>query len=244
VMTAAKAVAPFRLQLLAPGANLEAIRVSNDEERGDSLLETWHKTVKGGASSGDQADAPWNAWLVSVRSLAFYRRSMWLRGMPDGWCFYDSASGNFLPDDNMIANLKGFANAAKENKLAIKALSKEPGTAPLKGITAINTVVNRFELTVPAHGITVPEIVNVNGVKGDPAKMVNGVIGVSPLDENKLGVNEIVSPGAPNYLGYGVLRRRLPRLFVVDTFVPMRMGKRDTGRRFFVTRGRRPATRA
>lgn len=243
-MTAAKNVAPFRMLLMAPGANIEAIRVSDDSDRGDSLLEPWHKTTKGGAASGDNSDAPWNAWLVSVRSGAHYRRSMFLRGMPDAWCFFDSTTGQYVVEDNMLSGLAKFQAAANENKFAIKAISRNGVTNPTKAITGMVLNGVRWEMTSVAHGLTEIQKVNVWDVQGDPAKQANGIRTVAPKDENVLTIIDQEHDQNPLYLGYGKLRKRGQSYFIVDKFLPMRPSKRDTGRRFFVSRGRQPAKRS
>lgn len=239
-------LAQFRAGLLAPGANLEAIRTSDDAVRGDSYLQTFYRTLKGGATSGDEtADTAWNAWLISCRSDDLYRRSMWLRGLSDDWIVYNRDSNSFEINPQMRKQLDRFLGEAVRVKASIKALARDDATTPTKAITGMGALVgNTLSITVPAHGVPAIEKVTIFGCQGLPGiEKVNGVQSVRPTDANTLEILSQTFDAIPVYFGGGKLRRRIQAYYPITSMTPMRPGKRDTGRRFFVTRGRRSARR-
>lgn len=243
---AALNLAGYRQGLLAPGANLEAIRTSDDSVRGDSMLASYFKTSKGGATSGDEnADTPWNAWLVSCRSNDLYRRSMWVRGLSDDWIIYDRASASFPKNEQFQKQLSRFQQGIVEAKASIKAIARDEATTPTIAITGGFTLAdNLLSFTAPAHGVSGVQKVTIFGAQGyGGINEFNGIHGVSPTDANTLKILDTQFENIPTYLGGGKLRRRIYGYYLITHMLAMRPGKRDTGRRFFVTRGRRPVKR-
>lgn len=238
VMILARQVATKRAALLAKGASLEAIRVSDEQVSGDSILETTPNKLATTEASTKDPDTAWNCWLGRATSGSLYRRSVWFRGAPDEWIIWDPTTLKFAPVPTFAKAVADFEAILVKNVFAIKALGKELAFSPITKISKIEEGVGgKYKITATAHGFVNTDSVRVYGVKGDNISDVNGVWEVFNATADTFEIPLNVSVGFL-YKGGGKVRVRKYKYPQIDFLEYVRAAKRDTGRAFFVTRGR------
>lgn len=243
------AFADKRAACLAKGCIIEAMRSSLEGVNGDSYMET----ALGGKLPKTpivlEADAPWNALLLRAEATSLYRRQVWLRGVPDEDITYDPNTGLFTlapKQENKYLNLK---KAILANAFQIRAHSKDPLLAPRKRNASMSIPVGGEAVDVACedHGLVVGDNVHIGGVKQTfaPIKM-NGnyeVIGVPGLGTYTVSVPNVSIAKLGTFLKYGYTQKRVVIYSDITDLMPIRIAKRNTGRAFFVPRGRRKGTK-
>lgn len=238
----AQKLAKARGALVGLQASIEAVRVSDEAENRDSLLDFNPDHVSKEAES-KSSDTPWNCFLARVSAGSRYRRSVYLRGIPDDWI------QRSLVEDTQFTMVEAFVKAwtafgkhLVDNNWCIRALSREADTPEVK-ITDIRRAagdVNIWtEVVAPGLNVTAGDHITVRGAKGTLLK------GAYPVFSSNANVVTIKRPmdEKDNYVGGGMARKRVYALFPVTDYELIRPAKRDTGRAFFVPRGRRSARR-
>lgn len=243
----ATAVGAKRKALLGSGTTLEAIRVSDVDLFNDSLVDFFLGLTPDPSTALLVRDNPSNAWLVRAQAGTQYRRSVWLRGLPDAWISFTPAT--FLPviDPLLQANFNAWATKVVAEGLRMRALDKS-GSTPEKGITelALDVPTGTIIVTAPNHGYVALDRVRIRKATGTNAKQVNSLWTVFATTLNTFTIHPATGKiflGPIMYAGGGVVRKQTfiyPQLTALGLIRP---AKKDTGRAFFVPRGRRRVVR-
>lgn len=239
---AAQALLEKRIPLLGIGAKVEAYRLSDIAVAGDALLYT--PPVNNVINNQTQLvrDVPEVAALARIQATDNYRRQLWLRGIPDDWASWNQTVGVWNVDPDFKAKFDAFAAILTNRQFKVYAISKAPADVRSIKITNLTTVVTATEISAPGHTFVVGDKVRVKGCKGVNASLVNGVWDVFAVTLDTFTVRNNIPPGtAYFYSGGGVAMRQFKKMFQIDRCTFERIAKRDTGRAFFVPRGRRKA---
>lgn len=236
-------LATRRTRLLATGASIEAVRISDVTIAGDSVA---FPLGKDGTVQTQGADTPWNAIYCRVNSGALYRRQLWLRGIPDVWI--ELENGNVLR--NTVAGALNTAFNAFRTTLVgdgwlMKCIQKDGPGATFIDVTAFSLNVDGFLQFSIAGLAGVPgDTFRISKAQGPNPKLVNGVYTIR--SNNGAVVVSTYKPGeAFDPADYANLKAK-PRIIQYNGISDgriMRPAKRSTGRAFFVQRGRRPVTK-
>jgi hypothetical protein len=166
----------IRAQLCGQGFQLQNSRVSMDDVSGDSLLaeppifpasRVYNQDF---VLSPGQADVSWNTLLVRMASGSLYRKSMYLSGIPDSV----TMAGNIPVRESdtlyTASNVTAFNKAYRAWQLeiiggnwAIKSISKDPTTAPVKAVTSFNGLASL--VNCPGHGFAINDSIRISGCK-------------------------------------------------------------------------------
>lgn len=235
------APATTRSHLLGAGALLEAVRISDTAIGGDSLLVGSDGTWK---SDDAAADAPWNAILARVEATDKHRRQMWLRGVPDSWIGLDPVTKkNTMPAKARQA-FQAFLAAVMEapSPLQLQVYNKQGQGGTGVAITAqvLDVASGYTTFSVANSTAEVGEKALMKRWKGPDKKTLNKTYHVVKKDATTVTLSLpfvlIPTPGA-NF--GGLLFPRNPTYTNVTDGIILRVNKRNTGRAFFVSRGRR-----
>lgn len=241
-------VGTARKGLLGKGATLEASRISDVDVFSDSLVDTTIGNTPASSTASLVRDNPSNAWLARVNSGTLYRRAMWLRGLPDAWVAFNSTTLLPILDPLLLSNFGLFATKVVQAGFRMRVLDKS-GATPEKGITALalDIPTNRITVTVPGHGYNALDKVRIRKCSGTNAKQVNGLYTVFAPTTNTFDIfppTGKVFLGPITYAGGGVVRKQNITYPLISSLELIRPAKRDTGRAFFVPRGRRRVVRS
>jgi uncharacterized protein with HEPN domain len=240
IMVNAVAVAVARANLLGLGSQIEAIRVSDDNIVNDSIVDFTAFGPTDGTVKLQPRDSPWNALLCRANSGTLYRRQLWLRGIPDAWITVDPITLTYTLSPTFLRLFNTFTGVLTKNNFQIKALAKEAVLAPVRIITQVAQDVSQvFRITAPAHGFANTNEVRIYGVKGQNVTQVNGVWHVYDVTADTFLVPEPVGIGQLLYKGGGKVKKRVYSYYNINSLTYLRVSKHNTGRAFFVTRGRR-----
>jgi len=237
----AVAVATKRDNLCGIGASLEAIRLTSVDKPIKSFL---FKSNLPAGTGAVNADTPWNAVLARVYSLGKeYSRTVMLRAPVDDWLlrvapnqFTPQLTGANGPFNSFVATLKqyGFRFSARDK-------TGVGGTIRPSGTWNVNNPSRRLTVLVAGSTIGPGGFVTFTGVTGFGAKSL--LKGRQKVRANAGGVIELetVAPADvdPTTWSAGEQRDYIRTFPAVDEGQILRAAKRSTGRRFFVTRGRR-----
>jgi hypothetical protein len=233
---------PLRKALLGSGAFVEGIRCSIEGEPGHSRLEV--DPVEGfelEAQPNFMRDKPWNGWLILIQAQNLHRRSFVLRGMPDTWIEVDAAKNKAFPSAAFKRAFEKWANEIIDGEYKMKVLSKDPATAPLVEITGVfPQQLGATRVQVAGGAFQIGEYVRMSGFDMPQLRFLNGVHRVIKIDVNGLHFNIPLPQGADAlYLGGASMRKQVTTYVDISDATMIRAAKRDTGRAFFVPRGRR-----
>jgi hypothetical protein len=235
------AVATKRDNLCGIGATLEAIRLTTVDKPKKSFI--FKSNLPSGTGSVN-ADTPWNAILARVFSISKdYSRTVMLRAPVDDWLlrvapnvFQPQLTGANAPFNSFVATLKqyGFRFSARDKTGA-------GGTVrPATNFTK-DAVTGRISVTVAGSAAGPGSFVTFADVTGFGAKST--LKGRHKVKSNAGGIIELETVAAadvfPAAWSAGTERDYILTFPMVDTGQILRAAKRSTGRRFFVTRGRR-----
>lgn len=243
----ANAVGAKRKALIGKGTILEAIRVSNVDVFSDSFVDFSVGNTPSPFTADLVRDNPSNGWLVRCEAGTLYRRSMWLRGIPDVWIRFDSTDFRPIIDPGLLSNFDSWAAKAVTEGFKMRAFDK--GVAnPRKQITDLlfdgaNGVIR---VTVPGHGYSTNDQVHISTPKGQNAKQAKGVWSVMAPTTNTFDIRPksgTVFLGPIIYTGSGLSHRQQFIYPTLNGYYLTRPAKKDTGSAFFVPRGRRRVVR-
>lgn len=238
-------VASSRKGLLGTGSVLEAIRVSDEAIRNDSLIQLTPPVAAGPGVGNAIRDTPGNAWLCRIQAGALYRRQLWLRGIPDSWIVWDQTLRKYEIPAILQARFDAFRDALVAKTFRIRATEKSPTVNPLKPITAIAADPSGvWKMTSPVHGLANQDYVRISGTKGSNVKQFRGIWQIFGVTADTFFIPLVVVPTSPVwYIGGGMVQRRTTSYKVIDGGTLLRPALRRTGRAFFVPAGRRPVKR-
>ena len=235
------AVATKRDNLCGIGASLEAIRLTTVDKPIKSFL---FKSNLPAGTGEVNADTPWNAVLARVYSIGKeYSRTVMLRAPVDNWLLR-VAPNVFTPQlTGANAPFNSFVAVMKSNSFRFSARDKTGAGATLRPATGWTKDVGTGRISVSVAGSPVGPggFVTFSDVTGFGAKST--LKGRHKVKSNAGGIIELETVAAadvfPASWSAGVQRDYIKTFPLVDSGQILRAAKRSTGRRFFVTRGRR-----
>lgn len=259
---AAITLAASRSQLLGLGATLEAIRISDTTGKARPILDTtgvWNSTP---GSIGSFVSSPWTALLIGISAgnpnTTTYKRSIMLRGVSaeeSTWNSLQPTNPTLMPriKNKLTAFLRilgATSSSGNPSAWCIQGNQRDTTENPKIPVTVIEveTLTNRFIVGlagVPAVGFKQGTQIVVSGSKGEGTKGLNGRAYIAAIS----GVNYTLTSvqRCPNETVE--FKGNVQAQAVVPTYAPIYAGNferyvsRDTGRAFFVTRGRRSSPR-
>lgn len=253
-------VGQARIKLLGNQNQIDAIRVSDVDILGDSVVD------ESLSNQNDRIDAATARDLVAVSvlgratALNKYRRQIWVRGIPDKFTEFDPATGKsklretaaFLtPWNAWVAQVIG-------KGYQLRVINKDTPFKPVTGVL-VNPRNGQTVIRAPGHGYAAGTMIRIKGCKfankpGDTLdengkSLVNGVWQVRDVEQPALPappfppadwfeIPSLFGDVVPAYVSGGKAQARIPTYVPIDFMTYSRSAKRDTGRAFFVPRGR------
>jgi hypothetical protein len=234
------AMAPLRAAILGNQSTLAELRVSDVAILGDSLVFSWDSNPL--TTFSFPVDVPWNALLVRLGSSSYYRRNIFLRGVPDEVIVEPQ---NLAIDPTYAALVSTFLNFLKNssNKILIRALSKVSPFMIQKGIgfqtNAFTPPTTDFTMDPASapYALTTDRF-RVSLIK-DPYKEYNGTWDFQTVIGNKITLATGIA-GPTNFIPMIFRVRQLHYdYFQIDSANVLKQVHRITGRPFDLQRGRR-----
>lgn len=227
-----------RAKGLSPPAQIEYVRVSQEGVRGDALVQSTERTIVFPDKDlvSEFGDAPWNGWLTRWQSGVSVRRSLVLRGCPDDWIRFTGLA-RAAPEPSLLKYFDGLKQSLIQNSFALRTFDPdEPNRAVLSVI--LDAGATKFTVTFTApHGFTVP-----GEVRGLGFPRSTGLNGVRPFVlDTATSIKVTPSKPAVAFDYHGGATFALVKYLgaLVTDGQLLRFIHRKTGRRFFVTAGRR-----
>lgn len=239
-----RAVAQARADCTGQHVILQAIRVSDEAIIGDSFLwqADWTTSIPGKSLNNLPADLSETAWLARVEATSLYRRSLWLRGLPDAYTRRDTA-GQMLFDPNFKPAFDNLKIAMFDNNFRLKVLSKNKVTnlsGNVTGIAPVNPPANTlWDLTVGTAGYQQGDEVRIRGGKGSGLEPFRGIFTIqSVTPPTTVTIRLATVTAQPVILAFPNITKRTYEYPKITSVTPLRVRSRKTGRAFFVPRGR------
>lgn len=236
-----------RTALLGQGAFIRALRVSDDEVRGDSRLLTFASEAEAPGEGVElPCGEPEDAYRVLIEAGTLHKRHVWLHGIPDDWITYKVGG---TPNDPVPEMVKRFEALRKiwlgPPAWILKTANHGPGnpTVPINNATALDG--RRVELDVPAipMGLLAGDQVEVQGLTGSPGinsrhtvQFINAVTPVIRIFTPNAGREINTTPRAR-------VRKYVPAYAEFDRVDLQVPTTHRVGRPFGAPRGRRPRAR-
>lgn len=239
---AATNAAGARQKLLGAQATLEAVRISSIDRPFRSYI---FPVALDWNSQLGVADTAWNTIYARIDDTGkVYHRILQLRGVPDSWIIRKATDGSFDVDSSEVNGpLKNYIQSLKTNLLRFAARDQSGAAGTETPVTAFSREAgtDRLKATVALGGVAVGSFVTFSEVTGPDSSFAKGRHKVVANDGAVLTLATVL-PAAVNPLLWagGKVRPYVRGYFFPDIATPLRVSHRDTGRRFFVTRGRRP----
>jgi hypothetical protein len=233
-LAAGKVLLPARVGLLGRGAVLRFIRVSDDLIARDSQI--YPVPVTDGEvkqrSAGD-ADIANNCVDVRIEATDLKRRTLFLRGIPDGICL---DNGRLDPTPAWTANFLIFSQVLLSGAFAVRVRINSGLPNTISNVSTVGPTGLVTITTVANHGFSLNNVVNIRGVIG--ATQVRGLQKVNSVTDATnfvIRVNRVVKP----YLGGGNVVKNDYELIALTNVVAVRCSHHNAGRPFDSPRGRR-----
>lgn len=243
ILTDALVLKGLRTPLLGQGCVLEAIRISDVAIRGDSKL--WSAFLTAPTDQTQSADAAGFSMLCRVEAGSLYRRQQWLRGIRDDWLVRDIVTGQPIAPPALTTAYTAFRLQLINDHWQLRCIDKEAPNlivSPITGFIADGT--NTKVLAAGFAGVQVGDEVRVRGIVGPDAKALNKVWKVLAADAAGVTIGlPFASLIAPALDLLGKLQTRVVVYKDITDAEMLRLATRQTGRAFFVPRGRRPPKR-
>lgn len=236
-MGEARALASKRTKCLGAGARIEAIRLSDVAVPRICALEA----LSLGFNPELPVDAVWTSWIANLCASSLYRRSFLMRGWPDAWTVWDAINGEWLDKPERTDAANNFFKALKAAPWLLRVISKDPADVQLAALG--KPLVGEGGWTKFAGvfpGVEKGDYVMFSKWDGKDKKVLNGKRRVLSNELGFLTVDvlfaNIIDPD--NDSG-GKVGRRVIKYVAISDGKLLRPAKRNTGRAFFVPRGRR-----
>lgn len=214
-----------------------AYRVSDDEVKGDSLLESVPMAARFNQRAGlGTMNAAWDAAEIRLEAGTMKRRVYAARGLEDN-CFQ---GGAFLYTGNLAAKYPAFQAEMISGKWGIRAQSTLAPRIIISQFAAGPGTTLLVLTTATPHNLETNDMAYVGGP--DRTGLLRGFYRVIKVDANTLWIR---SAAVINLLvGLFYIRKVTYAVVPFDKCSDvLRAGKRDTGRPSFGPRGRRSARR-
>jgi len=234
-------VAAKRDNLVGIGGTLEAIRNTTVDKPKKSVVFASGLPI---GTDPPNADTPWNGILARVYSTnGDYSRNVYLRCPVDGW-INRLANGTFNPNaTNALPAFTAFISALTGAAFRFSARDKTGDGGTLRTVTQFEKdgATNRLKANVVGSTIGPGGYVTFSEVTGLGAKAFTKGKHKVKSNTGTVVETETIIPADifPTSWSPGKLRDYLITYPLVGTGEILRVTKRDTGRAFFVTRGRR-----
>jgi len=236
-------LAAARSVLLGRGSRIEAIRMTSVDKPYKRKLQKFKAAESTWGGETDQAPAAILARLYDKDVI--YSRLVTLRGCADNDIKID-ANGNPAAFSGFTEGVfQDFVQALKAGGWTWKARGKTGVGGMLIQITDIVIKGSgRLAFAIPGFAGAVGSFFDVTGSKGNGEEVANGKHQVHAVVGNEVETRTVPPPGTT----FADIELGFARAITVDWPIPdsgelLRPGKRDTGRAFFVSRGRRPASK-
>lgn len=235
-----KQLSNARSGMLAAGVIIEAIRVSDIAVRGDSQIETQATSNISGQSTFNPGDPIFTGWYARFNAGTQARRQFFMRGMPDDWWKINAGDSHrtALVPQPAVDAFREFR--AKLLELDFQMLVLEPvtsnpeffvaGVAPDPTDPTLTLITHSAGFTPTNNKCIIYRGASIPGLRGHQK--------VQSIVDPTLFKIYFQYPSGSLYSGDAAVRRadRTPQS-VTDGNI-LRIGKRDTGRALFPTRGR------
>lgn len=240
---AALAVAPVRNALLGTGCRLEAVRISTVDRPYKSTVFGVSLTPN---SANEAADTSWNTVLGRIKDASDdFKRVVQLRGVPDNYITRTTAGEPTNPASNglLLPQWDAFMNVLKgqQHRFKVRSTAGDAGTLTDAG-TWLREADGRLSFAAVAVAVGPGGFVTFSDVTGPGASQF--AKGRHKVKSNAAGriITETIVPESvnPALWSPGKVRIYTAAYPIVERGELLRYSHRDTGRRFFVTRGRRP----
>jgi len=232
-----------RIGLLGEQSKLRLTRVSDVAIKGDSLVSDLDTTdiSRMTPDAPDPSDVVYTGWLVRFEAGSNYRRELILRGAPDS--FYIDPPGvspiAVQPSATMRKALQTFFTILRASGWGLYVVDKSGANPTVR----INNVVQAaapfasyWQVTAPTLGAVVGDQVKVYGSAS--AVGLRGTWRVLAVAGDSYTLTAKWATSGP-YLMDGTIKRVVKVIATLTDYHIERCVKRNTGRSFFVTRGRR-----
>lgn len=239
------ALAMPRVQMLGFGCRYEATRVSDIAIQFDSYLSSnLIAQPPGGAGAlapvENARDDVWTAMLLNITS-GIYRRSFLMRGLPDDEVYLGlDGVMRFAPGFGI--KLQAWGTALEQNQFALRCIDRSAAN-PLQMVTTVSedpqTATYRF--TIPGLVLAVGDEFIVYNSNNPPILKANGTHRVQSIGASGEITTYTPWDGGVSFIyrGLGSARKKVIIFPTIDGSEYRSIRKRDTGRRIFVTAGRR-----
>jgi hypothetical protein len=181
-------------------------------------------------------DARFNAGLLK------YHRVMNLRGVPDEWVFRDPITLVMRWRPAAEGAFAAYVAALQAARFLLRVISKDEVDVNARPVQGVTWAAGFTTVTSAAHGYAVGNEIRISKVKGGNAALV--AKGVYQISSRTLDTFSYPAPDPTVPIVYdkgGIIRRRVPAYARIDEGFIQSVSKRDTGRAFFLPRGRRRA---
>jgi hypothetical protein len=215
----------FRLPLLTNFAQLTHVRVSDDEQFRDiSFLPTG---LPAPGTAGGRPAGPWTGILIRMIASPTLRRSLFLRGIPQGQ--FSGRDQNFSP--SYLTAMNAYLSQLTSQPYGISGKTANPSIAmtSLVGNTGVASLVS------PMVGVAIGSIVQLTGVPTNiaPTRFYR-VLGIGP----GFAITLAGWPAAINLFGQGFLRLVGKTVTQISGASAGQITERKVGRPFGLLRGR------
>jgi hypothetical protein len=244
-MIKATALADARNVGLGPNSRIVGVRVSDVDVIGDGFVSfPNYTTIYPSESYRD--DLVWSAALFRVTAGSKYRRMFNVRGFADE-IMQRLASGALILSVGVNNFLTQYRSALIDNAFKLRVIDKDPPNATPRGVTAMieDAPSGNTRLTLDTAGIGVGDQVRLRNFASANVSDKRYMTGVVRVQSILAGGGSMVVDKVwailqqPNTMVPGQVIRRVMVFKEVSNMVFQGQGHHDTGRSFFVSRGRR-----
>lgn len=233
-----------RGRLLGKFATLEAVRISTVDPPRRSLIRV--ENIEGTADGSNPADTPWQAVMGSVKdTTGIYQRVTMLRGIPDTFVNRRASDGRYDMEafPVLLNRWNAYMASLRSNGFMFRARSAEGAGGIETQVTGFSILGGKIAFT-PAAGLAVGDYVTFRDVTGLGSEVLKGKHRVRKVEAGEVTLDTTAPPAPANPVEWvpGKVRPKVTGYFPVLGGSLQRPAHRDTGRPFFLGRGRRSAT--
>lgn len=251
-----------RQAMLGEGCYIQGVRTTDLSTKGSTLFTAYPApvVVSGGNPVRDNAT---NALQVRLTAAGAYKRTMWLRGGPDDWQYYDINAAEFV-NQNIPNLLSSFIAACNQVGVGLRAIGNTLAINPQITIIGLGTEAGTGRVTISINEnppYAVGQYVSIVGVQGANLRSappwnqnINGTWQVMSTGIGVFSINALTADfsSQPIFYGGGTVRSKYrvdnypgsPGTFpAIISSVVLRFARRKTGRALFTPAGRSRAVR-
>jgi len=232
----AKELASARGVLLAGGATIKQLRISDVEVKRDSKVYVSDQWMNK-ANANEPSDLAFVTLLCRLNSGNKYWRSLMLAGIPDAYFAGVDTESALKP--HIDKQVKVFLDQLVSSDWCIRALDRDTEGAPKVLQDAVrNDDGTEVTITVANHGYPALSKVRISGGTGTSVDQIKGVHTVFAPDTNTFKIRVALGEAALTYTGNATVSRRFHKLFPITDNTILRITSRQRGiGSFFRPRG-------